>query len=258
MIIRCSTGLDFMKKVFAILILFSVGFVCAQSSPSIGTPAPREHRGFYNSMSFGLAYNWFDNSRNDIDRYGKEIERDVDFYEYNGFSFSLIEFKFGYALGDIVAFHTVFNMSFFVGSLDYYNEAYKTVCTDEGACVETRDVNNFEDPTSATGYNFRTYLGFGSTFYPFRNKKSPLHGFFVGASAGYTLFVTVADGHGDSGKTGNGGIGFQMELGKEWWMNDHFSIGVGLGFAHNGLVWETVDSHKSDNVLSISFRLTRG
>lgn len=247
-----------MKKVIAFLVLCAVSFVCAQSSPSLGTPAPREHRGFYNSTSIGFAYNWFNNSLNDLHKYGNEFDRDIDFFEYNGFSFSLIEFKFGYALGNIVALHTVFNMGFFWGSMDYYNEEYRFVCNDEDVCLETRDEKNIKDPTSGTGYNFRMYLGFGSTFYPIQDKNSPLYGLFVGSSFGYTLFVAISPGIGGPDNTGNGGIGFQVEVGKEWWMNDHFSIGVGLGFAHDGLVWKTADSHKSDNILSLSLRLTRG
>lgn len=248
-----------MNKVIAILAFCAATFACAQSAtPSIGSPAPREHRGFYNSTSFALAYNWFDNSRDDVEKHRGRIDRDLDFFEFNGFSFSLIEFKFGYALGNIVAFHTVFNMGFFIGTMDYYNEVYHSVCSDDGLCTETRDERDYDEPSSGTGYNFRTFFGFGSTFYPFQDKNSSLNGLFVGASVGYTLFVAITPGIGGPDNTGNGGIGFQMELGKEWWMNDHFSIGLGLGFAHNGLVWKNVDSHKSDNVLSISFRMTRG
>ena len=47
-----------MKKVIAIFVLCAAGLAFAQS-PSIAEPAPREHRGFYNSSSFGFALNWF-------------------------------------------------------------------------------------------------------------------------------------------------------------------------------------------------------
>lgn len=240
-----------MKKVFAILVLCIAGLTFAQTS--IAKPAPREHRGFYSSTSFGLAFNFFDNSMEDIDEYDDRTERSIDHYEYYGFSFLHSEFKFGYALGNIVAFHTVFNIAFYLGALDYYEENYTSKCSRDEICLETRDFGRDEIPNSTDGYSFRTYFGFGSTFYPFRDKNSPLNGLFFGGSFGYTLFVTAG-----SDATGNGGIGFELELGKEWWVNDHFSIGVGIGFAHDGLVWKTVDSHRSDNVLSLSLRLTRG
>jgi hypothetical protein len=240
-----------MKKLIAILVLCFAGLTFAQSS--IATPAPREHRGFYSNASFGLNLNLFDNSMEDINEYDDRTERSIDFYEYYGFSFLHSEFKFGYALGNVVAFHLVFNMGIYLGTVDYHEENFTTTCTKDGFCHEVRDLGRDEIPSSSDGYNFRTYIGFGSTFYPFRDKNSPLNGFFFGGSFGYTLFVMAS-----SDATGNGGIGFQLELGKEWWVSDHFSIGLGLGFAHNGLVWKTVDSHRSDNVLSLSFRLTRG
>ena len=240
-----------MKKVFAILVLCAVGLAFAQSA-TIAEPAPREHRGFYNSASFGFALNWFNNSLEDFD---DDKDRNVEFYEYYGTTFMLGEFKFGYALGNLVALHTVFNFAFYIGTVDYYEEHYRLICTKENVCIETPNMerDDDDDPTAGDAYNFRTYLGFGATFYPFRDKNSPLYGAFIGGSVGSILFVNA--GHRENG---NGGVGFELELGKEWWLNDHLSIGFGLGFAHFGLVWATVDSHRTDNVLSLSFRLTRG
>ena len=245
------------SKLIAFVILCATCFVCAQSVPSIGKSAPREHRGFYNSTSFGFAYNWFNNSRDDVGEYdnGKRIKHDIDYYEYDGFSFALAEFKFGVAIANLVAFHTVFNIGYFMGSVDYFNEKYNTNCTDAG-CIDAINLD-VKKSASDDGYSFRTFFGFGATFYPIQDKNSPLNGLFVGGSFGYTLFLTMMNG-GHTDATGNGGIGFELEIGKEWWINDHYSIGVGLGFAHNGLIWETVESHKSDNVLSLSFRMTRG
>ncbi|MBR6123773.1 hypothetical protein IKQ19_09315 [Candidatus Saccharibacteria bacterium] len=243
-----------MKKVFVILVLCVVGLTFAQSR-SLAEPAPREHRGFYSNTSFGFALNWFDNSMESLDKSENKINRDVDFYEYYGYTFLLGEFKFGYALGNLVALHTVFNIALYFGTVDYYERYYTLVCIDRDVCFETPNTERHdgEIPTSDDGYNIRTYLGFGATFYPFRDKSSPLYGAFIGGSVGSILFAVAG-----SGNTGNGGVGFELELGKEWWLNDHLSIGFGLGFAHFGLVWNTVASHRSDNVLSLSFRITRG
>lgn len=244
------------NKLITIFILCIAVFACAQSVPTIGKYAPREHRGFYNSTSFGTAYNWFYNSLDDTDKYNDCQRHDVEFYEFNGGSFALGEFKFGVAIADLVAFHTVFNVGFFMGTVDYFNERYHESCTEVG-CINVPEIENVDIPTSNDAYNFRTYFGFGATFYPIRDKNSPMNGFFVGGSLGYTLFVAVINGGHDSA-TGNGGFGFELETGKEWWINDRYAIGFGIGFAHSSLVWETVKSHKSDNVLSLSFRMTRG
>ena len=66
-------------KILAILFLCMATFVCAQSAPSLGKSAPREHRGFYNSASFGFAYNWYDASKEGIDRYSDKVERGIDY-----------------------------------------------------------------------------------------------------------------------------------------------------------------------------------
>ena len=119
-------------KIVPILFLLAVGCACAQSEisdpsePTLARPAPREHRGFYNSVSFAFAYNWYNNSNEDIDYYGRSYggskvsEREIDYFEYNGFTFPLFEFKFGVALANLVAFHSVFNLGFYTGSLDYF------------------------------------------------------------------------------------------------------------------------------------------
>ena len=242
-----------MKKVFAVLVLCAAALVFAQS-PNIAEPAPREHRGFYNSASFGFAFDWFNNSDEHVLKSDNKIERDVYFFDYYGFSFMLGEFKFGYALGNLVAFHTVFNIAFYIGTVDSYDKHYVSICAEKNLCVEQPDLGkDGEDPSSGDAYNFKTYFGFGATFYPFRDKTSPLYGAFVGGSVGYTLFVEEGDR-----ESGNFGIGFELEIGKEWWLNDRLSIGFGLGFAHFGLEWYTAESHRSDNVLSLSFRLTHG
>ena len=164
------------------------------------------------------------------------------------------EFKFGYALGNLVAFHTVFNFAFYIGTVDSYDKHYVSICAEKNLCVEQPDLGkDGEDPSSGDAYNFKTYFGFGATFYPFRDTTSPLYGAFIGGSVGYTLFVEEGDR-----ESGNFGIGFELEIGKEWWLNDHLSIGFGLGFAHFGLEWYTAESRRSDNVLSLSFRLTHG
>ena len=246
-----------MKKIIALLALCVASFACAQEVPSVGKSTPREHRGFYNSTSFALAYNWYDNSREDIEKKGDRRTREVDYYEFNGFSLSMTEFKFGVGLGNLAAFHLVFNFGFFAGTVDHHEEYLRSTCED-GNCVESlAEDYDLDDPTSNNGYSFRTYVGFGTTIYPVQSKTSPLNGFFFGGSVGYTLFVTMING-GHNDNSGNGGIGFQLEMGKDWWVNDHLSVGFGFGYAHNGLVWETTKSHKTDNVLSLSFRMTRG
>ena len=246
---------ELMKKIIALLALCVAGLACAQTVPSIGKSTPREHRGFYSNMSFGFAYNWYDNSREDI--YNEKKNRDLDRYEFGGFSFPMSEFKFGVAIENLVAFHFDINIGFFSGTLDYFNEKYGTICADDGTCAEFRRFEEESESESSDAHGFRTYLGFGTTFYPFRDINSPLNGLFVGGSIGYTLFFTLSNGINEE-NCGNGGVGFELEIGKDWWVSDHISIGFGLGYSHSSFIWQTNDSHKSDNVVSLVFRMTRG
>jgi hypothetical protein len=255
------------NKLIAIVVLFLASLVFAQSEsapsePTVAKPAPREHRGFYNSVSFGAAYNWYNNSKEEHDHYndgyGSDYRnRDVDYFEYNGGTFPTYEFKFGVALANLIAFHSVFNLGFYAGTIDYGYKNYRVFCDANEKCPAQVTKDNTKEMESSDGYNFRTYVGFGSTVYPFRDKNSALNGFFVGGSVGYAFFVTMING-GSRKVSFNSGTAFQMELGKDWWMNDHLSLGVSLGYARAGLVWNTVDSHDDDNVISLSFRLTRG
>ncbi len=253
-----------MRKIIAILVLCVAGIASAES-PSVGKPAAHEHRGFYSNMSFAFAHNWYKNSREDLSRgyfengggYVDGKRRVVDYYDYSGSTFPMSEFKFGVGIANLAAIHFVFNIGFFSGSMDYKYEMYKSLCTLGEKCPETLDESRTIDEKSKEAYSFRTFFGLGSTFYPIQDKTSPLNGLFIGGSVGYTLFLTMINACNEKA-TGNGGVSFQLELGKEWWISDHVSIGFGLGFAHTGLNWLTLDSHSSDNVLSLSFRLTHG
>ena len=220
-----------MKNKLVVIFILCVAIFASAESPSVGKPVAHEHRGFYSNMSFAFAYNWFKNSRVDLggasfENGGGYIDgkrRYVDYYDYSGFSFPMSEFKFGVGIANLVAVHFVFNIGFFAGSLDYNYEVYESLCAFGKTCPETIDESRNINNKSRNAYSFRTFFGLGSTFYPIQNKVS-----------------------------------FQLELGKEWWVSDRVSIGFGLGFAHTGLIWKTLDSHSSDNVLSLSFRLTHG
>lgn len=249
------------KRILSILLLSMTALVCAQTAPMLGSPAPQEHRGFYNSVSFGAAYNWYENSKKDMDDYNNGYvdvqDREINSFEYYGGTFPMFEFKFGAALANLLAVHTVFNIGFFSGTVDESYVEYRKQCGENKICVEEELKNKTVKDQSSDAYSFRTYLGFGTTVYPIQDKQSPMNGFFVGGSVGYMFFATIIEGGLEEASL-NAGPSFQVELGKDWWVNDHLSIGVGLGFAHSGLVWNTVESHDTDNMISLSFRLTRG
>ncbi|MCI6437940.1 hypothetical protein [Fibrobacter sp.] len=249
------------KRIFFVVLLSLVALVSAQTAPKLSSPAPMEHRGFYNSVSFGAAYNWYENSKNEKDEYysGRTnvVNREINTFEYSGGTFPMIEFKFGVALANLLAFHTVFNMGFFSGTIEEGFSEYRKECGENKICIEEELEKKRVRDKSSDAYSFRSYIGFGTTIYPIQDKQSIMNGLFVGGSVGYTLFATMIN-DGLENASANAGAAFQVELGKDWWVNDHLSIGVGLGYARSGLVWNTVKSYDTDNVISLSFRLTRG
>ena len=249
------------KRFFSVLLLSLAAFASAQSAPTLGAPAPQEHRGFYNSVSFGAAYNWYENSKYEVDEYNNGQSnvtgREINTFDFSGGTFPMFEFKFGVALANLLAVHTVFNLGFFSGTMEEGYTEYRKVCGDNKICIDEELKNKRVKGRSSDAYGFRTYVGFGTTIYPIQSKTSPMNGLFIGGSVGYTCFATmIVDGLQDASL--NAGAAFQVELGKDWWVNDHLSLGVGLGYARSGLVWNTVESHDTDNVISLSLRLTRG
>jgi hypothetical protein len=166
------TKIEFMKnKIIVAIILCVAGFAFAESAPSapsIGKSAPREHRGFYSSMSFGYAYNWYKNSRNDVDWragytdiYKTMKEEETDYFEFGGGSFTLAEFKFGVALGNLIAIHSVFNFGFYAGSIDYRYEMHNYACSVDNVCEDNPvGVHEPKAVSEIAAYGFRTYFGF--------------------------------------------------------------------------------------------------
>lgn len=258
-----------MNKIFPLVFMGALGLACAQYSPSIATPAPREHRGFYSNASFGAGYSWYSSSMEEYDETSyddkKVRDRTINYFDFSGGTFPIFEFKFGVAAANLLTFHTVFNFGFFMGTMEEEYRSYRRECDQNGECEEYLKKNSYHEPflrdkaevVTSDAYSFRTYIGFGSTVYPIQDKQSVMNGFFVGGSVGYTFFATFIDG-GLEDECTNTGLSYQFELGKDWWVNDHLSIGVGLGYARTGLVLQTVKSHDSENVISLSFRLTRG
>ena len=250
------------QKFIALMIAVAAAFASAQSEPALAKPAPREHRGFYSSVSFGAAYNWYNSSKQEFDEWQNGDDDDVhtrrmlDKFEYYGGTFPTLELKFGTAFANLLAVHSVFNFGFYAGAMDYFYEQDNKDCAAEASCKYVPEKDEYEE-SSSDGYSFRTFIGLGVTVYPFRDKESPLNGFFIGGAYGYGMVAAmIVSGYEES--CVNFGNSFQVEIGKEWWVNDHLSVGLGIGFAHTNLVWQTVDSHSSDNVISISIRLTRG
>lgn len=219
------------KSVF----LFLAAFAASVVAETISNSHPKEHRGFYNSFDVGISYINFE-SHDDDARYQDKVT-------FEGFSVPVMEFRFGTAIGNLVAFYTIFNFTGYLGEANH-SEVY----------MEDGFSEEYSDDMS---WMLRTYVGFGSSIYPFRNPNSALNGFFVGGSVGYGLGAVFGDGI-SSGPNLDVDLGFTVEIGKEWWVNDHFSLGIGLNYFHGKPRFENNDSDNKVNGFQLMFRMTRG
>lgn len=261
-----------MKKKFLIMPLLLAVSLFAQAAENTTTDSSpdREHRGFYSSVGFGFAYNSGTITRNwkalAESSYDLHDEKGSYEHEFSGFTFPTFNFKFGTALANIIAFHTDFNIGVFSGSMDYsdkeyhrhfkYDEEYYRPILDADSnriYTSNWELSNIEKESN-DAVIARSYLGFGMTVYPFTEKESPMNGFFVGASVGYTFLVAMDTELDNS--AGGIGNGFEVEIGKEWWLNKHLSMGFAFTFAHSSMY--IFDYEGSENTFGITFRLTRG
>jgi len=260
-----------MEKVLFLLLSFAVvSFTQSTERQTACGTHPREHRGFYNSADFGFGYiSAFSEEENDAARY-RFREKTSESKNAYGFTFPTLEFKVGTAVGNLVAFHSVFSLALYSGENDYKYERYRRDY-EKSADGEYYDGSNekaeaFAGDWYRDGYTsdskdafvFNTFIGFGMTFYPFMDADSPMNGAFVGGAIGYSadLTIPVGKGSGDNDLWGGFGRRFQVEIGKEWWLNDLLSLGVGLTYGHTQLYLE--DRIGEINSITISFRLTRG
>lgn len=254
-----------LKRFFILLVTILASGVCAEEQASSFTP--KEHRGFYNSVGFGIGYNsisakekWEDLDNNYSD------DKGIETYDFAGATFPVLEFKFGTAIANLIAFHTTFNLAIYLGNMDYEDVEYKDrrIAQDEHGVPLYDDHGNkiykedwqidHSEKYSGDAENLRTFIGFGTTIYPFRDTNSPMNGFFIGGSVGYVFYTCFTE---DEHKGVIGfGRSFTSEIGKDWWINDHMSIGVGFSFSHSSTKFDDVSA--TENVFALSFRLTRG
>ena len=207
-----------------------------QTAPRIANP--KEHRGFYSNFSTGYSYVNFHTEQVD----GNDYEE----ASFKGFTFPLMDFRFGVAVGNLVAFYSEFNFAFYLGEGDDVEiYCYSSEC----------DVEKGSDDNA---FLARTYIGFGTSIYPFRDTSSALNGFFLGGSIGYGADAVYGADLESVHSEVNVDWGFTVEIGKDWWVNDHLSIGLSAAYFHASPKANVTGSDNGIDGFHILFRLTRG
>ena len=156
-----------------------------------------------------------------------------------------MEFRFGIGIGNVLAFYTQFNLAVYIGSLDWGD----IDCDDEYKNCLVEDEESEDNVAFA-----RSYIAFGTSIYPFLDTSSALNGFFVGSSFGYGISSPIKDIEAQSVE-----IQFTVEIGKDWWVSDQLSLGVGIAYFRAFPQFEALsDLTNAVQGFHLLFRMTRG
>ena len=232
----------------------------------------REHRGSYLSVNWGLSYLSSEYNKSNFGyRSGVEYTRPegrrerTEYYglnesqeSFSAWGFPSIDFRFGWSFGNLVAAHFSFGVGLFKGEGITRKQDYSVTRTivDNVLESEKTELLGVKDETFDS-YGIYGSFGFGFTVYPFRDLTSPLNGLFVGIAGGVDGSMARDDVYAQEYCT-VGGVFTRFELGKDWWVSDTWSIGVGLSFTKLVYAAENEGEEMSSHVISLFFRLTRG
>ena len=233
------------------------------------TRPSREHRGFYFSTEFGLAYTnlKIESVREDkwstTDDDNKPCERvyEEEFAKrFKGYALPTLDFKFGKSIGNLVAIHSVIGIEPYLGRARYRNTELEKEYGYEGIIpVLHKDSIKYQKTVEGDFTGGNIALGFGVTVYPFRNPNFVLNGLYIGVSGGMSAFFGFFDDYDES--ILQEAVFSRYELGKDWWVSDTWSIGFGFVYVNVTAVEESGDENRdgrSHNVFQFLIRLTRG
>lgn len=210
-----------MKKILFAVLALSV-FVFAE---------PYVHDGFYMNFKAGLGY--------------MDLESDKTDYSYVDLKSPLsqsLAFKLGGAVNPHLAIVGAMSLSVAAGE------------------VKTRNAY-YSDKSDATLLSL--ILGPGVVFYPVQG--GVMDNFFIGATFGLGICGIELDDaylswdYNDRTSSNTAtGFGVSLEIGKEWWVGDNWSLGVDLVYSYvsggdvdyDGLEWKS-------NVIQLRFTITR-
>ena len=231
---------------------------------------PCEHRGFFYSMGVGFSYTSFSvekvEQKNSYRSFTDEKRRYETFnnydkrWEFSGFDIPKFELRFGTSIGNLVALYSILDFGMYRGDGDYTDERYDRVYLIQNneqtlASEKLTDVEKKKD--DAMG--FYLSFGLGLSVYPIRNLESPWNGFYVSVASGLDAFAVGFIGEHRDEETG--GIFTRYEIGKDWWVSETWSVGVGFAYKNLFAMSDGNDDYSSKasrHSFHFLIRLTRG
>jgi hypothetical protein len=215
------------KKILAILLLLA-------SSAFAQYANGKFHRGLFFSTSLTFGYTYLRNYELSIQDEGYNEKT----HKFNGAMHPYAELRFGRTTANIFSLYGSLGLGFGIGNFDAVDKSYN-VYPDNNSQVE------------ATGLDVKFLVGGGAEFYPVQNQENPLYGLFLGFSLGFVIDgvkYTIDENDGDFDGFAN--IFYRFELGKEWWIDTRWSLGVALNYMYGSL--ELKDETSSYNSAGIN------
>ncbi len=201
------------------LLSIALAAVCA-----FAASAPKTHDGFFLNGTMGFGYASFND---DIAKGSAELT--CEGFAYEG------SFKIGGAVATNVILHATFGLNVLFSDLEGKEKGYS-----EKESLEHDGFNIF-------------MLGGGLTYF-FPGESNA----YISASAGITDVSITINGHDYEFLNLDAGFGFNITVGKEWWMNDELGLGVAFSFNHNSAdgSYKYAKNEASTNTFSLVASLT--
>lgn len=248
-----------------VLILVVATAVCAH-----GAKSPHEHRGLFFSSGLGFSYvtlfytdvkyNYESGTYFSDQWVSSYSEGPKNTWDLGSFEIPTIDIRLGSSFANLFAVYVLFSGGVYSGDVDYTQEKVGALKyrDDGGSIVE--ESKQVEPPVTQEHETMHARFSFGLGFsvYPIRNPLSRLNGLYVGFAGGLDAWaVHMKSGFDSFDKTG---IFTRYEIGKDWWISDTWSLGVGFAFTNMFKFIEDYDGNDKGhaNVLSLFFRITRG
>ena len=202
-------------------ILLSIALAAVSA---FAVSAPRTHDGFFLNATMGFGYSNFSD----------ELEKGLATVECKGFSYEGT-FKIGGAVVQNVILHATIGLDVLFADLKGKEKGYG----------ETASLSH-------DGFNI-FMLGGGLTYY-FPGATNA----YISASVGATDFSITVKGHDYDILDIDSGLGFNITIGKEWWMNNELGLGVAFSFNHNSSdgKYRNVKYEASTNTFALVATLT--
>lgn len=236
---------------------------------------PYEHRGFFFSMGIGFSYLSTTSDEDDLSfssgggysypgdtyvyipqneyYYGKKVHE-----EMSCFGLPYIEYRFGKSIGNLVVLYSIFSGSLYRGNAEYFRTNYgiEYLYNQDGVLTSVDTLKRDTTLRKEEAVGFSVSAGLGLSIYPFRNPSSLLNGLYIGASGGFEGFD--ANMEGSFSILSTGGIFSRYEIGKDWWVSETWSIGVGFAYINVYVIESGEDGKGERQSINLFIRLTRG